>query len=226
MITKETRTKIIIAGIIVAVILFAYIFVAITYKPQVELEETVYPTGIMSESIFELQNMDPMDIDDYVVKYQFESAPVNCKLPKGTDAIINGNKVVECGTRYIFVGSVDNEGNLMDSLKKTLTPVISVKADEKQTEITILNQEDGYINGCSGTSYIVEVLVDGQTEYYGAVYCVKPDESICGSNGYMICGCIGLGNTTEHFKDRYIVASSLTMTMGVDKERVKEYATE
>ena len=212
---KATKKKIIIASVIGGIILLFYLFVIIFYKEaEQEFLMEEYPSGFVTNSQFDLQNMDRKEYETMPVPYLFEHVPVEGMLPQGKVAKIEDASFVEWEERILMTLSVDKarQGEVENIVLRSITKILNENANPENTVMNALWYESGYINGCSGNCYTIEFIVEGvEVPFYAVVYDLVVSDSICDNENRIVVGCISSGNGEEYFWDRYNYATALVL---------------
>lgn len=228
MLSQKTKRSIIIAVIAVILLTVIYLAVGRTYqKPVVdEMEEKGYPSGYMTGSIFDYQNMERTSFDVFTKDYSFSFVPVSIRLPQGTTATSGGALFTLYDDRYLMVSEyehgTDAGEDIVKMLQEQITGVLKSGADPQKTQIEILSYEEGFINGCEGRNYTIRITPESAESCYMSLYELWVCDLLYESENEIFLGCISSGSSYDYFSDRYRYATALAQTMQIDEKAKTE----
>lgn len=218
--SRGARISILIALPFTAVLLIMYVLTGF-FVPK----EAVYmPSGHLSESIFDVQNMTYTPVAGFNNKYRLPFIPFTVDVPNGTKATV-GDAVVFYNAPYCFYYNVVTaDTDICTALRNGLTSIVSIDADAADSVTQVLMSEDGFMNGCEGTFYVISLDTSDNHEEtrYICAYKLCIDESIYASDYNIIIGCMSEGYTTENMGNLQKLAEKTIGTFKYNSDYAKE----
>lgn len=196
--TKKQK-RMVLAGIPIGILcLCLYLILAFfESKPQ----EPVYmPSGGLTTSIFDSQNQVYKSEEAFKVKNSFENVPYTIDTIEGQKAVVGNASVYEYEPYYFYYSELKQGEDLEEAIKRELTSIILYKANPDQTQVEILHEERGFVNGCDAVFYVVKVSAKdagSQITKYMSLYRLHLDESVYVTDWDMLVGCMSDDYTTE-----------------------------
>lgn len=187
------------AGIPVGVIcLLLYLFLAI-FDPE-PVTAVILPTGGLTSSIFDSQNQTYKSEAAFGTKNSFINVPYTIDTIEGQKAAVGNANVYEHAPYYFYYSELMQGADLETVLQKELTSILVINADPKQTQIEVLYEESGFVNGCRAVFYMVKISAsdgDMQKTKYMALYRLHLDDSVYTTEWDMLVGCMSEDYSTE-----------------------------
>ncbi len=228
--SKKTKVRVILAGVLAVVLIIAYFVIIQNYKEPVVEVPIVCPEGALTDSLFDYQNMRG-ELTNDALKFEdnFESVPINVALPNSTRAVSGGANFYVMGDNYIFTYEMTDEEVLScevdtrDIYKNQITNIISSNAKPEKTIMNYISPgEYGYLNGCQVIASTYEIKVDGVKDTYYAVifYCTPCEDLNVDHRIHLIVGCVGMGSDETFMQERYDNVVSLVRSFKLNNKYV------
>lgn len=196
--TKKQKIMV-LTGIPVGVMcLLLYLFLA--FFEQEPVTAVAMPKGRLTSSIFDSQNQTYKSEAAFQTKNSFINVPYTIDTIEGQKAVVGNANVYEHAPYYFYYSELKQGVDLETALKNELTSILVMSADPKQTQVEILHEESGFINGCSAVFYIVKISAsdgDMQKSKYMALYRLHLDDSVYVTEWDMLVGCMSEDYSTE-----------------------------
>lgn len=182
---------------VLAVLALALYVVTGMFVPQKE-EPVLVPSGNLSSSIFDAQNMVYSAVSGLDNKYELPGIPFTVDIPAGSKATVGNAMVVSSEPYYFYYNVVSPESDVSNALAEGLTSIVAIDADKSLTASKLLYTENGFINGCEATYCVVELIVDGVAEpRYVVAYKLHLGEKVYRMDKDIIVGCMSTELSTE-----------------------------
>lgn len=204
----------------VAVICLVLYFVSGFYAPKEEVVVQL-PSGGLSDSVFDLQNMEYKEVPGMTRKYYFANLPYSVDVPSGDFAKVNGADFLNSNPYYFYYTVADKTENLQEMVLSQVPGIIKPNYEGNDASYKVLLEESGNLNGCSGTYVVAEIVVDSKTMYL-CLYRLHFDESIYKTENDIFIGCMAEGYTTKNLSDLKELAIATVRTLRFDKERAEQ----
>lgn len=222
---KEVKGKVILFLVLAVLCLFLYIVLMFFDKPIVV--EYQMPGGNLSQTLFDSQNMEYKKVDGYPTKHAFNGLPFTIDTISGQSAKVGNGAVYNSGDYFLYYSEMGSEEQITEVVKRELTDVLLLAGEKERTILEIKKEENGYINGCEATYYMMQVNAYRDKESVSAILCLyslKVNEDIYSTEKYMLVGCLSTALVSQEVYDgiQQLAHMSIT-TLNLDKERVKEF---
>lgn len=210
------RKKLTIGLMILAfVLILVYIICCFVYEPPVDGVEL--PSGNLVQNIFEAQNMTYQGNASLTGRYVFQNAPYSIDVPAGVRASVGDAMVLSINGLY-FLYSEGKDG-LEAVLKDGYTSVVSMQ--EKESDITVLSQETGYIHGCYAEFMVCRLDVAGAEPYYICAYRLEPTAEDRQIDGYLYVACMTNGYNTANLANLAALCNVSVESLSYNAKAVK-----
>ncbi len=216
---KKTKIMIIVAAALAALMFVFYIMLGLV-ENQIP-EEVVYPSGQLSNSVFDLQNMNYSAVNEMSLRYEFVDMPYTIDVVEGDMVSINGANIIDCEPYFFYYSVINQKDELKEALCSHLTEVLCSGADSLLTEVEILVTEEGYINGCLGTFVVAKLEVHDTQPSYICLYRLHVDESFYASENDLIVGCMTSTFSTQSLAELQGLLYLSVGTLRYDAEKAE-----
>lgn len=215
----NTKSKVIIIICSVFAVAFLALYIVLGFFKPVVVEELYYPSGGLSQSVFESQNMTYLQTNGYSNKHSFWNVPYTIDTVSGKRAGIGNGAFYQSEPYYFYYSELPVGGDMVETIKKEMTDILSITANESDTTVQVLSEGSGYINGCSATFYVLSVAA-GQVNSSVCVYRMHISDGIYKSDYDLLVGVLdkNLAVTTETLNNLYTLVSKSVYTMQYNKE--------
>ena len=198
--TKKQKALVVL-GIPVGILcLILYLLLAFF---EAEPVSPVYmPSGGLTSSIFDSQNQVYKSEEAFKTKNRFQNVPYTIDTIEGQKAVVGNANVYEYDPYYFYYSELEQNADLEQVLKDELTSILLISASPAQTQIEVLHEESGFVNGCDATFYMLKITAkDGSTQQtkYMSLYRLHLDESVYVTEWDMLVGCMSDDYSTEGF---------------------------
>ena len=156
--SKKSKIYIIILSIL-TVILGVFV-VMITIRENGEKNLVDYPSGSLSDSIFDSQN------PTYVPNESLPTAKSFSHIPYTIDTVDKDGVVVDTGTiysindsQYLFYSEILKGDDTVSELAYQFAQVLEYNVSDDDVTYSVIKEETGYINGFAATFDIIKVSV-------------------------------------------------------------------
>lgn len=153
---KKKRALIII--IIVSAMLFLVILLLNKFKIE-QPETVIYPSGNLSDSIFDSQNHEYIPEAAYSLLHEFENLPYTVDTVPGTVAQIGTGCVYNYNDFYFYYCEVPKDVKMTDAIREQFSQVLEYGADPEVCTMNVLVTEAGFINGFSADYQVSKLSV-------------------------------------------------------------------
>ncbi len=205
------------AGILA--MLWLVVYVVCGFYVQEPVPEVVYPGAGLSDSIFELQNMNYVPVAGLDEVVSFTEIPFEVGGVAGNEATIGKARVRTNSGYYFLYVLADPEEQTEDLIQNSLTGVLSSSAAASQTETQLLDEAAGYLHGCNAQYGLWSVrTADGQQGYL-ALYRLKISDTIYQTDREIVLGCMSGTYGTEGFANVQGFAGAMVSTLRMVKEK-------
>lgn len=216
---KKVKIRIIVCGVLSVLCLAFFIVLGFFTMPEVVVVDL--PSSELSQSVFDSQNMFYEEVDGYSVINSFQNVPYTISTVNGPKASFGYGNTYKYEPYYFYYSEIKQEDVLEEALKAELTDVLLLSAEPSDTTIRVLSEENGYLNGCHASFYVLELNAKKenlQTTAYMCLYRLHFDESIYETEWDMLVGCMTEGAyTTNNLSNLQIFAKSAISTLKYDK---------
>ena len=196
--TKKQKI-LVLTGITVGVIgLLLYLFLA--FFEQKPVTAVAMPKGGLTSSIFDSQNQTYKSEAAFQTKNSFINVPYTIDTVEGQKAVVGNASVYEHAPYYFYYSELQQGADLETTLKNELTSILVMNAEPKETQIEVLHEESGFVNGCSAGFYMIKISVaagDMQKNKYMSLYRLHLDDSVYATEWDMLVGCMSEDYSTE-----------------------------
>jgi len=218
--SRKQRLILIIAipAAILSIVLFLVGSVVSTVQT---VEEVGLPSGQLSDSIFELQNMSYTALNGTNSRYSFARMPFVMDIVGGETAKVEGADIVYYAPYYFYYNVFPKEEAVEELLLSQLTSVLAPNY-AGEGSIKVVCMEEGNLNGCYGSYTLYEVSIPDVTVQYMVLYRLHVSESIYESEYDMLIGCMTEGYDTQTLSTIQSLAHGFIGTLRYDKERAEQ----
>ena len=220
--TKRLYALVVSATVFFVIFLAGYIGLGFFVSKQ---EVQVYmPQNGLTDSIFDAQNMVYTKNNNFTEKHSFKYNPFTIDMLSGQKAVVGDSTTVNVQGYYFYLSEIASEADVTNRVKKDLISIIDFSTSIKDCYASILFSEDGYMNGCRGTFYVMEIGVDNNfkdIKKYLVLYRLNTDESIFVSDVDMLIGCMVDTYSTQSLADAEELARILVNTLNLDEKALK-----
>ncbi len=215
----NTKSKVIIVLCSVFAVLFLVLYIVLGFFKPVIVDELVYPASGLSQSVFDSQNMVYVQTDGYVNKHYFRKVPYTIDTASGARAGIGDGAFYESEPYYFYYSELGIKEDMVSVLKEEMTDILSITANEADTVVEILKEEQGYINGCVATFYVLRVAA-GQVTSHMCLYRMHINDDNYKSDWDLLVGVMDkyATATTESLNNLFTLANASVHTMAYSKE--------
>ena len=225
---SKKQKNFVVIGLPVAVFcLLFYIvlsFLGVKPKDRVEL-----PKGGLSKSIFESQNLVYKSEEAFQQKNSFQNIPYTIDTVQGQKASIGAANVYEYAPYFFYYSELKEKTDLFSVLQKELTSIVSISATPERTQIEVLYEEDGFVNGCAAKYFVLKVTVTDmqpQKTTYLSLYRLHLDESIYITNWDILVGCMSEDYSTEGLAALQTLSYSSIGSLRLDEKTLRKMQSE
>lgn len=183
----KKKERIALCILIPVVAIFGIAAVMLGFYEKAEPEEIVFPDSGLSDSIFDSQNMEYVENENFTNTYMFVNEPYKIDTIQTSSATIDTGCVYDSGDYYFYYAEVKKTDSTRDVVKEQFSKVLKYDASAKDSTITALNSDSGFINGFSA-------------EY--SLYCISVNDTESPQNAYMICYRLIIADSDD-FEDHY-----------------------
>lgn len=220
--SKGNKRTVYICTSVAVICLIVYLVLALFEKPPAV--QVLMPSGGLTESIFDSQNIVYRAEKSYTVRNNFSHIPYSMDTVDGKTASIGNATIYEYVPFYFYYSEIKEGTVLEDVLRMELTSVLSVSAKPEQTELNVLMKESGFINGCIADFYVYQVKVHDEKEtkeQYLCLYKLRFNPSIYSTDWSMLVGCISNDYSTEGLDALQTLSYSSLHTLRYDAAAAK-----
>lgn len=199
-ITRKQKRMVFIG--IPAGVLCLFMYLLLSLFEQDFVSPVYMPSGGLSSSIFDSQNQTYKSEESFKNKNSFRNVPYTIDTIEGKKAVVGNACVYEYAPYYFYYSELMQFADLKTALKNELTGILLFGAEPEQTQLEILYEETGFVNGCSASFYMIKITAkDGETEEtkYMALYRLHLDNSVYETDWDMLVGCMSGEYSTEGF---------------------------
>lgn len=187
--------------------------------------EVVYPSGQLSESIFDSQNLEYKSEEAYSVQNLFQNLPFSVDTVEGKKASIGNANIYQYEPYYFYLSEMKEKDSLIDTVKAEMTGVVSIAADPNKTQVEVLKEETGYVNGCKADYVLCKLTVSGNEvrTRYMCIYRLHVDESIFSSEWDILVGCMSQDGTSQGLSALQTLSLTGVETLRLDEEAKRNF---
>lgn len=212
----KTPKSVYITGILAMLFVGVYAFLGFYVADPVP--EVQYPDPGLSDSIFELQNMNYVPVAGLEDVISFDGIPFEAGGIAGSEAAIGGARV-RTDSGYFFLYSQAGEGEQTEEIiRNSLTGVLSSAAAPSRTDVVLLDGASGYLHGCYATYGLWSVQTEDGQQGCLALYRLKIGETIYQTETEVILGCMSRESGTEGLSNIQGFAQAMVLTLRKTKE--------
>lgn len=212
------RVAILILLPIAVLMLLLYLITGLFRMP--EAEDFVLPSGNLSANVFEAQNMTYTKNQAFPDTKVFATLPYQVDTPEGATASVGDAQVITSNGYYFAYGEALD---CQDFLRSGYTPILSIHSSGSDTKLSLLSEEEGYINGCEAVFSVYEISnPTAESVMYLCCYALKPTAKTYQSKQFMIVSCMAEGRSTANLANLQILAETMCRTIRYDSERAKK----
>lgn len=219
---KFILPKSVIISATAAVLCLVFYIVLTVFKPTVQ-EVVVLPSGNLTTSIFDAQNMKYRSVVGMDKVMELPGTAYTADGPDGAVAVVEGAQIVLYKDYYFIYDTCAADVAVSDRLKTTLSSVYSMNADPLSTEVRCLASEEGYVNGCSATYSIYQITAGGSDNYI-CLYelSVSDGKGLSEAGQRVLLGCMASNYTNATLTSLQGVSESLVYTMKYDAKKAEK----
>lgn len=222
----KRKEKIIVVILLIIALCLGGLLAAID-KYQRSLITVDFPECELSGSIFDSQNMEYKESQLLSNRVSFEHMPFYVDMMPGSIAHIGNGTVSYLEHYYQYISEVERGQDILASVKQELKDVLLYGVNSEDVKLTVLEQKNGYINGCSATYYLLQVFVDvpdsGVKPTYLFLYKLLPHEMVYpDSSSYLLVGAFTQQYTTEELSTCKRIADAAVYTLSFSKQLENE----
>ena len=193
-VSRDVKWKVVLFTVLAILSLLFFIILSFFDEP----EEVMYvmPESGLSQSLFDSQNMVYQPVEGYSKEHLFKQMPFSIDTVDGPSAYTGNGTVYNSGDYYFYYSECDEAAVVTEVVKNEMTDVLLLAGDKSMTNISILKQDKGYINGCEADYYIMEVMAyRGEITSLGTLclYRLKVSPDIYESEKVLLVGCMNIG---------------------------------
>lgn len=177
--SKKIKVYIIIFSILTIILGVFVAMIAIRENGEKNLVD--YPSGSLSDSIFDSQN------PTYVPNDSLPTAKSFSHIPYTIDTLDKDGVTVDTGTiysindnQYLFYSEILKGDDAVSELAYQFAQVLEYNVDDDDVTYSLIKEETGYINGFAATFDIIKVSVPGDNAEKSAIIeaytLVMPDQ--------------------------------------------------
>ena len=182
-------------------------------------EEIIYPQSGVSDSIFELQNMNYEEVGGFSDTITLEGVPLQVDAASGVEANVGGATIRENNGYYFLYAVADPDKTTEKLLGDSLTEILSPSANPSKTTVVPLDAEDGNLHGCHASYCLFELAAEDGSESWIALYRLQVDETFGEIDKDIILGCMSGTCSTDGLSNLQRFARAMVGTLRVeDKE--------
>lgn len=234
---KKVKTRIVLCSIFAALFFLIYIILSFFYEPKVENVSVLIPNSGLSQSVFDTQNMTYSTVADYTAKHTFKNVPFTIDTVLSQSAKLGNGEVYNSGEYYFYYSDMDKNEDIGSVLVNELTDVLLLGGDKESTTISTVFTDNGYINGCEGVFYILNMTACRDSSVVNGSLCIyelNVHDAIYDGDRKLLVGCLTIGdvavNTYENLCTlAYANVATLQYSEAIEKslknEANKENAT-
>lgn len=183
----KKKERIALFVLIPVVVIFGIVALVLGFYEKAEPEEIVFPDSGLSDSIFDSQNMEYVENENFTNTYMFVNEPYKIDTIQTSSATIDTGCVFDSGNYYFYYAEVKKTDLTRDVVKEQFSRVLKYDASDEETTITALNSDSGFINGFSAE--------------YG-LYCISVNDNDAPQSAYMLCYRLIIADADD-FEDHY-----------------------
>ena len=199
-VTKKQKIMVVL-GIPVA-ILCLILYLLLAFFESEPVTPVYMPSGGLTSSIFDSQNQVYKSEAAFKTKNSFQNVPYTIDTIEGQKAVVGNANVYEYAPYYFYYSELKQDADLEQVLKDELTSILLISASPDQTQIEVLHEESGFVNGCNATFYMIKITAKdagAQAAKYMSLYRLHLDESVYVTEWDMLVGCMSEDYSTEGF---------------------------
>lgn len=216
----KKQKKIVLIGIPVG-LLCLLMYMLLSFFEQ----EPVYmPNGGLSRSIFDSQNQTYKSEEAFTVKNSFQNVPYTIDTVEGQKAVVGNASVYEHAPYYFYYSEIRQEVGMEEALKNELSSILLINADPRETQLDVLHEEKGFVNGCNANFYIIKITArekEVQDIKYIALYRLHLDDSLYETEWDMLVGCLSEDYSTEGLSALQMLSFSSIGSLQYDENAKK-----
>lgn len=223
---NNKRTFSLPIGVLVAIplavtVLILYVVTGF-FIPE-EVEVTYLPSGHLTSSVFDAQNMIYVKISGLDETYNLPYIPYTVDVPAGIRASVGDAVVISNAAYYFYYNVVNSEVEVDDAIKDGLTTIISIDAKPENSIVKVLSMEEGFINGCSADFYVLSIDIENVSEpRYLCLYRLHINDNIYETDKEILLGCMATGYNTVNLANLQGFAEATVGTIKYDRDYAKK----
>lgn len=197
-ITKKQKI-LVFTGVPIGVMCFLFYLLLALFEGEGD-RSIAMPTGGLTSSIFDSQNQTYKGEEALKEKHSFQQIPYTIDTVDGAKAMVGNGSIYEHAPFYFYYSELKKHTDLETVLKEELSSVLLYGANPSLTDINVLYEEKGFVNGCEAVFYVMEVTAKKDTEnvtQYVALYRLHLDASVYETEWEMLVGCMSGDYSTE-----------------------------
>ncbi len=206
--------SVILAGVagVLCIIVYAVLEVYARRIP----DEIIYPQPGVSDSIFELQNMNYEEVGGFTEKIMFEEISLAADAVPGVEAKVGGATIRTDNGYYFLYALIDKNKTTEELLGDSLTEIISPSADSSQTASRLLDSEDGNLHGCHASYGLFEITAGDGAKGWITLYRLHMDETFGETDKDIILGCMSGDYSTQGLANLQAFSRAMVGTLHIE----------
>lgn len=221
-IDRKVKVRILICTGIAVFFLLMYIILSFFYVPPTEEVAVVMPSSGLSQSVFDTQNMTYTSVEGYTEKHSFKNVPFTIDTVPSQSAKIGEGEIYSSGEYYFYYSDMEKDADISSTLINELTDVLLLGGDKNRTTVSMVSKENGYINGCEGVFYILNIVACRDKSVVNGSLCVYEldvNSQIYDGERKLLVGCLTIGDVMANtYENICTLAYSDIMTLQYSKE--------
>ena len=156
----EKRSKgPILAALCIMFSVFFMISILLAYYNKQNPKDVLYPSGDLSDSIFESQNTNYMEKESLPTQVLMKNIPYSYDAPNVDAAVVDNGHIYKLSSGvYLYATEFPKSSAIEATIAHELGTALLMDLDESQSIMRIMLNENGFINGYDA-KYLVDRLV-------------------------------------------------------------------